>query len=127
MGTEPIVEIILIGFTLMIFGIPFLLGIGTFFVFLFGGVSAVVGTHGGKELEPEGAEIVFLAAHPKYRLAPAPKRERSLTVVRDTASKTAGQPEPVATLLPLRRLEDADSKRTNSLARRQEADTEVRR
>ena len=51
----------------MIFGIPVLLGAATFFVFIFGGVSAIVGTHDGKEQQPKGAEILFLASHPKFR------------------------------------------------------------
>ena len=93
----------------MIFGIPFLLGIATFFIFIFGGFSAIVGTHGGKELDPEGAEILFLASHPRYK-----QNETTSSAATDSAADIT-QPTDVAAeaklaaLLPLRRSQESDS------------------
>ena len=106
--TNTIVEIILIGFTLMIFGIPVLLGAATFFIFIFGGVSAVVGTHNGKEQQPKGAEILFLASHPKFRFTlpePSHPRRKSMGAADNTDSDMEAS---VAPPLQFRRATDTE-------------------
>ena len=91
----------------MIFGIPFLLGIATFFIFIFGGASAIIGTHGGKELDPEGAEILYLASHPKYKNRPLSPKEAD-----DSAPSENEGSQRDTTVLPIRRPTDTESSAT---------------
>ena len=86
----------------MIFGIPFILGIATFFIFIFGGFSAIVGTHGGKEMPPEGAEILYLSTHPKFR--PPPKPDASAPAHPQAASPARSEESsaPMGSVVTLR-------------------------
>ena len=93
----------------MIFGIPFFLGVGTFFIFMFGGVSAIVGTHGGKEQEPSGAEVIFLATHPKYRRIHRPSQATRPPQMIPVPKSSSDGATPVAALVPLRRVCDAET------------------